>query len=314
MTDAHTEEVQRAARKKRVQRLKKIIVITVITAILFPTVLCVFLFIKTARLERQIDELKQSILSENDKTAQADNLLTDQTTQMPEKGQNEPETQESVSAKASKEETQQRRNIYLTFDDGPSSYTSEILDILKEYDVKATFFVVGREGEKYEKLYKRIAEEGHTIGMHSYSHKYSEIYESKERFVEDFNKLHAYLYDVTGVDSRFYRFPGGSSNTVSTVEMGTFIDYLEEENIVYFDWNISSGDASSGGLRVEQIVDNCTENVENYNNAVILLHDSKEKQTTVEALPLVIEKLLALDNTQIVPITDTTEPVQHRKK
>ncbi|MDE6608589.1 MAG: polysaccharide deacetylase family protein [Lachnospiraceae bacterium] len=77
-------------------------------------------------------------------------------------------------------ESVKMRKVYLTFDDGPSVYTGEILDILKEYDVKATFFVVGKEGEKYEELYKRIVEEGHTLGMHSYSHKYSEIYETEQ--------------------------------------------------------------------------------------------------------------------------------------
>ena len=113
--------------------------------------------------------------------------------------------------------------------------------------------------------------------MHSYSHKYNEIYESKESFAEDLTKLRDYLYEVTGVESRLYRFPGGSFNTVSQVDMGELIDYLAEQEITYFDWNVSSGDASGKTLSVEQIVDNCTENMDYYNNAFILLHDSKEK-------------------------------------
>lgn len=330
MVEAQTQEVQRAARKKRVQRLKKIIIVTLITAILFPTVLSVFLFLKTIRLEKQIEELKQAVLSkeaekEIGETDVRDGMEETQAVQMESGGaaalsetaQDHQETAAEISEDPGKEEESTEsvevRNVYLTFDDGPSAYTDDILDILKEYDVKATFFVVGKEGEKNEGIYKRIVEEGHTLGMHSYSHRYKEIYASEENFAEDLEKLQTYLYDITGVESRFYRFPGGSSNTVSRIDMSTFIDYLCAQGIVYFDWNVSSGDASSGGISVEQIIDNCVENTD-YNNRVILMHDSQEKRTTVDALPSVIEMLLAQENTQIVPITDDTEPVQHRKK
>lgn len=324
MLEAQPEEVQRAARKKRVQRLKKIIIITLITTILFLIILSVFLLLRTFSLEKQIEELRQIVLS---REAEEDiNFAEEEDIEAVQMETVEIEPQASLNMEApvpelfdEQEEEESResvkmRNVYLTFDDGPSAYTDEILDILKEYDVKATFFVVGKEGEKYEALYKRIVEEGHTLGMHSYSHKYSEIYASKENFAEDFIRLQDYLYDVTGIESRFYRFPGGSSNTVSKIDMSNFIEYLGEQDVTYFDWNVSSGDASGGGVSAEQIIDNCAGNVEHFNNVVILMHDSQEKRTTVEALPSVIEKLLAYENTQIVPITDDTEPVQHRKK
>lgn len=325
MLEAQPEEVQRAARKKRVQRLKKIIIITLITTILFLIILSIFLLLRTFRLEKQIEELRQIVLSrkaeeEDIDFAEEEDIEAVQTETVeiePQASLNMeiplPEIFDEEEEEESRESVKMR-NVYLTFDDGPSAYTDEILDILKEYDVKATFFVVGKEGEKYEALYKRIVEEGHTLGMHSYSHKYSEIYASKENFAEDFVRLRDYLYDITGVESRFYRFPGGSSNTVSKIDMSNFIEYLGEQDVIYFDWNVSSGDASSGGVSVEQIIDNCVENVESFNNVVILMHDSQEKRTTVEALPSVIEKLFAYENTQIVPITDDTEPVQHRKK
>lgn len=324
MLEAQPEEVQRAARKKRVQRLKKIIIITLITTIFFLIILSIFLLLRTFSLEKQIEELRQIVLS---REAEEDiNSVEEEDIEAVQMETVEIEPQASLNTEAPvpeifdpKEEEEsmesvKMRNVYLTFDDGPSAYTDEILDILKEYDVKATFFVVGKEGEKYEALYKRIVEEGHTLGMHSYSHKYSEIYASKENFAEDFIRIRDYLYDITGVESRFYRFPGGSSNTVSKIDMSNFIEYLEEQDVTYFDWNVSSGDASGGGVSAEQIIDNCAGNVESFNNVVILMHDSQEKRTTVEALPSVIEKLLAYENTQIVPITDDTEPVQHRKK
>jgi len=324
MLEAHTEEVQRAARKKRVQRLKKIIVITLMTTILFLSILSIFLVVRTFKLEKQIEELRQLVLMEKAKediiegkeieAVQIETVEIEPQAAMKSEAP-EPEIfDEKEEEESESTEPVKMRNVYLTFDDGPSVYTGEILDILKEYNVKATFFVVGKEGEKYEELYKRIVEEGHTLGMHSYSHKYSEVYASEESFAEDFSRLRDYLYDITGVESRFYRFPGGSSNTVSKIDMSNFIEYLGEQDVIYFDWNVSSGDASSGGVSAEQIIDNCVGNVEYYNNMVILMHDSQEKHTTVEALPSVIEKLLAYENTQIVPITDDTEPVQHRKK
>ena len=203
------------------------------------------------------------------------------------------------------------RKVYLTFDDGPSSNTGRILDILAEYDVKATFFVVGKEDEKYQPLYKRIVEEGHTLAMHSYSHKYNEIYQSKESFVEDLTKLQEFLYDTTGVWCRYCRFPGGSSNTVSRVDMHELIAYLEEQDMSYFDWNVSSGDASSSYISADAIVRNSTANLRNFEEAMILMHDASDKDSTVEALPRLIEKIQAMEDTKILPITDDTEAIHH---
>lgn len=315
MTEIHTDAVHQEYRRKRVQRLKKIIIAAFITAILFPTVLCIFLFIKTVHLEKQVKELKELVASEDvsDK-GEEQNIQSQQEVLMQESGLKQPvQIVEEMVSGDSAQTSEDVKYVYLTFDDGPSIYTGEILDILKRYDVKATFFVTGKEGKDYEKIFQRIVDEGHTLGMHSYSHKYDEIYASKENFVEDFTKLQEYLFDVTGVQSKIYRFPGGSSNTVSQVDMGELIDYLTEQGVTYYDWNISSGDSSGSTLSVEQIVDNCTKNIDYYNNAFVLLHDSKNKRTTVEALPLIIEHIIAQGNMQIVPITADTVPVQQIK-
>lgn len=203
------------------------------------------------------------------------------------------------------------RRVYLTFDDGPSSNTGRILDTLAEYDVKATFFVIGNEEEAYQALYKRIVEEGHTLGMHSYSHKYDEIYQSVESYVQDMTRLQEFLYDVTGVWCRYCRFPGGSSNTVSRVDMRELTAYLDDQDIIYFDWNIASGDASSSYISRDAIISNCMAKLSEYQEAVILLHDASAKNTTVEALPELIERIQAMDNTVILPITEDTVPIQH---
>jgi len=209
------------------------------------------------------------------------------------------------------EQEQPLHRVYLTFDDGPSIYTDDILEILDRYGVKATFFVVGKESDSNKEALTMIVDGGHTLGMHSYSHKYAEIYQSVEDFADDFVKLQSYLYEVTGVESRFYRFPGGSSNTVSDIDMQEFADYLESQDVQFYDWNISSGDAGSTLLSVDTLVRNSTEGIGENSTSIILFHDSADKRTTVEALPMIIEKILAMEDTVILPITEETEPIQH---
>ena len=204
------------------------------------------------------------------------------------------------------------RKVYLTFDDGPSSNTNKILDILAQYDVKATFFVVGKEGEWAEDAYNRIVEEGHTLGMHSYTHVYQSIYASVEAYAEDLNRLRDYLYEITGVESRFVRFPGGSSNTVSSVEMQKLMAYLNENGITYFDWNISAGDATGAYIGSEQIVNRVMSELPSHQTAVVLMHDAADKHSTVEALPKLIEEIQGMgDGTEILPITEETVVIQH---
>ena len=204
-----------------------------------------------------------------------------------------------------------KHKVYLTFDDGPSAYTDEILDVLAKYNVKGTFFVVGKEDEASQKALKRIVEEGHTLAMHSYSHKYSELYETLDSFMEDFHKEQDYLEEVTGEKCKFYRFPGGSSNTVSQQDMRLFAYYLDSQDVVFYDWNVDSGDAKSHHQTVEQIVENSTATINRWGTSVILMHDALDKHTTVEALPTVIETIQAMEDTALLPITEDTIPVQH---
>lgn len=320
------EDRSSANRRKRVQTLKKLIILFLITAILTPIVFCIVLLVRVNALEEQIGQLQLALAEAGQQAENAGVQMSENSSQgfimEPElldsteerngnpgqEGAGSPgETQ--AEAQTGKEETV--RKIYLTFDDGPSTYTDDILDILAEYDVKATFFVVGKEGEWAEEAYRRIVEEGHTLGMHTYTHEYSTIYASVDGFAADLSRLQEYLYEVTGVWSRYVRFPGGSSNTVSKVDMKEFIAYLNDEGLVYFDWNVSSQDASRTTLSAEEIVDNCMEGITRHDTVVILMHDAAGRRSTVEALPILIEKLQAMENTELLPITEDTEPVQH---
>lgn len=302
------EEVER--RKKRVKKLKHAIIITLICAILIPIIMCVCLLVKVDTMQKQIEQLYE--MREN--MQKAEQLAQEETLK---KEQEEaeilasklPETMETDDVS---EEDEGRKKVYLTFDDGPSTGTEEILAILKEYDVKATFFVVGKEDDYSMEMYKKIVEEGHTLGMHSYSHQYSTIYQSVEAFAQDVKRQEDLLKEATGEDIRLFRFPGGSSNLVSNIGMQEFIKYLNEEGITYFDWNVSSGDATSKSLEPEALVQNVIQDVGIYKNSVVLMHDAADKPNTVKALPMLIEQLQEMD-VDILPITEDVKPIQHIK-
>ena len=322
---AGTEMEERAARKNRVRFLKKLIIFVLVMAILIPTVLSVILGVQLHIVKKELRELREQAVE----AAAMDQTEAPQETEkgadVEAEGDIDRYTADGVNVskrdntKRSDEETaegsalgdEEVRRVYLTFDDGPSSNTNRILDILAEYDVKATFFVVGKEEERYQALYQRIVEEGHTLAMHSYSHKYDEIYQSVDSYAEDLSKLQEFLYDTTGVWCRYCRFPGGSSNTVSRVDMHELISYLDEQDITYFDWNISSGDATNSYISTDAILRNCMTSLPQYQTSIILMHDASNKNTTVEALPALIERIQAMENTVIVPITEDTIPIQH---
>ncbi len=293
-------------RSQRVKRLKKMILWTIALAILIPVIGCILLSVRVFQLKKQVAVLTEQLPVEE---MQEEASGVYETTKV-EESVKDTETKAEEPAKINPVKSNGKK-VYLTFDDGPSSNTDQILDILKDYDVKATFFVVGKTDERSVKAYQRIVEEGHTLAMHSYSHRYDEIYESKEAFARDLNSLQEYLYETTGVWPRIYRFPGGSSNTVSKVDMQELIEYLTDIGITYFDWNVASGDAVSRTLPAETIVNNCLSGIEKQKESVILMHDASNKGTTIEALPRIIEAIQEQGDAELLPITDETVPVQH---
>lgn len=299
------------ARRKRINRLKKIILGMTGLAVLIPTVICIILGVRIFGLKSEVAKL-QLLLSEKQAEEEVTGVFT---TAHVEESKREPESDKELLIRGAEEaeDKERKKEVYLTFDDGPSSNTDAILDILQAYDVKATFFVTGKTDEASKAAYRRIVEEGHTLGMHSYSHRYDEIYASKESFVEDLTALQEYLYEVTGVWPRYYRFPGGSSNTVSKVEIQELIAWLNENNIRYFDWNTESGDAASGRLPKETIAANCLAKLDSQQTSMILLHDAGDKKTTAEALPEIISAVRKRGDACFLAITDDTEPIQHRK-
>lgn len=308
--------LQGDARRRRVQRLKKMIVLFVLVWMLLPVGLSIVLFVRLGALNGQLAETQgylrrveetmarqEQDAGEGPETAQLDRKEVIVTAPVAgADGQDKDVT--AVEPEAA-------HKVYLTFDDGPSKYTEEILDILDEYDVKATFFVLGKENEHSIEMIREIAERGHTLGMHSYSHRYADVYRSVDDFSADFYRIYAYILENTGIQSTCYRFPGGSSNTVSDLDMHVFADFLAEQEIEYYDWNLSSGDGGSVLLDVDTLVRNSTQDIEKHETSIILMHDAASRPTTVEALPQIIENILAMEDTVILPITEDTTPIHH---
>lgn len=182
--------------------------------------------------------------------------------------------------------------VYLTFDDGPSQRTSEILDILKEENVKATFFIIGKDGVKEKEILKRIVEEGHTLGIHTYSHVYDSIYESVETYLEDFSKTYHLIYETTGVRPEVFRFPGGSINPYNAHDYEEIIAEMTRRGFTCYDWNASSGDAAARA-NAASVLSNSIASSENKDRIILLMHDSVGKTYTVSALSEIIESYRA---------------------
>lgn len=306
-------------RRKRIGRIKNTIIAVTAGWILLSMILIIYLITKTVSLEHRLDlllsktEHEMTVVNDTEEMPEQENAATEKDTKQ---AAPQPETTEPPAAgiddEANLAQEGDIHKVYLTFDNGPSENTAAILDILAEYGVKATFFVSGKEDEESKQLYQRIVEEGHTLGMRSYSNKYNVIYESEDAFKSDYQKLKDYLFELTGVECRYYRFPGGSSNQISNVPMSSLIQYLNEQQTVYFDWNVSAGDAASVAYTADEIVANVTEDVVKYKTSVVLLHDAVDKSATVEAIGPLIEALQNM-NAEILPIDEEAQVIQYVK-
>lgn len=190
--------------------------------------------------------------------------------------------------------------VCLTFDDGPSSNTEPILEILREKDVPATFFVTAQDvNQDYLPLLRQVAEEGHQVALHSATHRYSDIYASTEAFWLDIKALREAISPYVDIESvHWLRFPGGSTNTVSHKYGGSsimkrLIAQAEEKGYEWIDWNVSAEDATSQHPDAAQILENVCAGAEGRDLCVVLMHDTAKTDATVEALPDMIDWFLA---------------------
>lgn len=229
---------------------------------------------------------------------------------MPQQAEAEAEAaSDQVLLPSGESEEEKTKIMYLTFDDGPSAkYTEVILDVLAEYDIKATFFMVGENVEKNPELAKRVAQEGHTIGIHCYSHAYHDLYDSVEGYVADFEKAYDIIYETTGVEVKIFRFPGGSINAYNKGVYKDIITEMTERGFTYYDWNASLED-SVRKASVEELVKSAVDTAMNRERVILLAHD------TIENTSLSIEDIiLSFPEYQFAPLTEEVVPICFRSK
>lgn len=196
--------------------------------------------------------------------------------------------------------------VYLTFDDGPGKYTDQVLNILKAENIKATFFILGIQAKKNPIFTKRIVEDGHTIGNHTYDHDYEKIYESFSVFAEQVVETNRIIYDLTGAKVNLFRAPGGSINNFDE----GYFNAMREAGFKVFDWNIDSKDSHSRDKTKEKIIDEIKNSIL-HNPAIVLLHDTTTHEQSMLALPEIIEHYKALGY-QFAPLTDDTPEMTFR--
>ena len=174
--------------------------------------------------------------------------------------------------------------VYLTFDDGPSDrVTPKILDVLKEENVKATFFIVGQNAVLRKEILRRAVKEGHTLGVHSYSHIYNEIYSSVQSLLNDIDRCNAVIEEITGKPATIYRFPGGSFFLSEPLKQAVL-----DRGMTYIDWNASLNDAELQDPTPDLLFDTAVATAGNKNRVILLAHDATDKTATAEALRNVI--------------------------
>ncbi|MBI9103374.1 MAG: polysaccharide deacetylase [Spirochaetales bacterium] len=204
---------------------------------------------------------------------------------------------------------------YITIDDGPSTLSGELLDVLIQKNVPATFFVVGSENPALTKYYKRIVEDNHVLANHSYHHDYSNIYSSKDEFWKDVELQNVFLANFTDKPITLFRFPGGSENPQplkyggGPAMMAELESELGEKGYIYHDWNVFPDDVSAKSKPVSELVQRVKEQVYYRKNVTILLHDHPWNLTTPEALGQMIDFLRA-DGYIILPLSENSVPIR----
>lgn len=298
------EQEQQRLRRARVNKIRKGIVITIATWMIVSFLAIVILSVSLIRMNGKIKRLEQSIatgtytqtMEDSEKADEADaepfaNLVTGI------------DTEDNMAAEGDE------HLVYLTFDSVPGDNTLDLLRELRKYNVKATFFVSGEAAEENADICQQIVDEGHAIGMRSYSNQMSKIYSSREAFLADYQQIHDYILTNADTDSRLYRFPGGSGNEISNLDMAVFAQMLTEHGVTYYDWNVSAGDASAD-YTSDTVIANVTQGVSQYKTSVVLLHDDDTKSNTVEAIGPLIEALQDM-GAEILPIDDNTKVIQY---
>lgn len=286
------EQKRHMSRRRRQMRRRRNILVGIIIAVIVVLIGGVAIALKLHK------KSKASQKTQTTTSGEVQNLNLDSSTEDTEKEETPDAAKEEVPDRSSfavdpnvpvgSDTANDEKTVYLTFDDGPSYNTQAVLDILDQHNAKATFFVTGINPDYYNMI-KVAYDKGHTIGLHTYSHDYAAVYASQDAFFQDLDQIGQIVKEQIGYVPCFTRFPGGSSNTISANYTQGIMTALAQEvqarGYQYYDWNISCGD---GGDNPADVLRDQAISVD-YTNIVLLLHDANNKETTVEALPAIIE-------------------------
>ena len=271
--------VVKQVNKKRVMSLLIILLIVL---------LCLFLFVFS--VYKKMDEIKNDTMHVEETNIQENEEVEEK----------QPEIRLPILTEQGRENVaniynSEQKIAYLTFDDGPSEkVTPQILSILEQYGIKATFFVLGRNVDRYPDVVKQAYDKGHYIANHSYSHEYSIIYSNAQSLLDEYIRTEQSIRNAIGVQDYFcnlFRFPGGSMGKKYRKVKDEAIQLLSDNNILYVDWNALNND-SVGKPTAESLVNDLKTTVGTKNSVVILMHDTGSKQLTVDTLPQVLDYLI----------------------
>lgn len=291
---------------KSVRFYKRLILATISLLILIPTITSVVLIAKSNTLTAELRNVKALASDGEDHLAEINKTPTEKLNSNESgvstivavdpnnKGAQEPLSYQvlfpDMKTTPVKLERGPEKTVYLTFDDGPSKRTPEVLEILDSHSIKATFFVIYKNDEFSNSMYREIVNKGHTIAVHSASHSYKDIYESVDAYLTDFEKMYSHVKNITGVAPTLFRFPGGSVNSYNSGIYMEIIAEMTRRGFVYHDWNVSAQDASEKATEnsiYHMVIDGAAKR----DKSVVLMHDSVDKADTVAALPKIIEDL-----------------------
>ncbi len=275
-------------RTKKQLNIKKVIIVIILILTVIGLIITVQNVTEIIKQHKVYEQYEAQILAlkkqEEDKLAQIEKRKQEKMPKLTEEGRKNIE-------KIYHSET---KRAFLTFDDGPSSVTPTILEVLKQENVKATFFVLGSNVKQRPEMVKRIYEEGHYLANHGYTHIYSSIYASPQAVLEEFNQCNEAVRDAIGVPeyhSHLFRYPGGLTGGKYAEIKNEAKELLLQNDIVNVDWNALTGDAETKEPTIEYEIKKIQETVANKSSVVILLHDAQAKKVTAEALPQLISYL-----------------------
>ncbi|SET44470.1 polysaccharide deacetylase family protein [[Clostridium] polysaccharolyticum] len=205
------------------------------------------------------------------------------------------------------------KNVYITFDDGPCKSTPQLLDVLRKLNVKATFFVTAQYGSEEEIIewLKQIKAEGHTAGVHSYSHRYDEIYSSVEKYLADFKKMDDLIVKATGEHARLFRFPGGSNTGYNDSVREEIIKEMASRGMVYYDWNAYNGDCD--GFTKAQMIEKAVKESSYREKSIVLMHNIPKREQVIETIPSIVKRLRE-KGYEFKALDGTVEPIQFIKE